>query len=595
MRHVRSRSNSPINKMTKADVQTKADVRKVSSRRSAVDVSKNIKTVQDLKKKMDNRKKKKNEEENDGEKMEDDGKNDKLNYNDDKKMELVDNSKESSQSKNASDSDDNDEKSEKGDDVKRQQATDGKQTNVSKNDVEASNCDKRQPECDKVKIDLDKYIDTDKGPYVVHMVEKRKSDKEIVQEIHDVVIGLKLKQLKVKGIREVKKISRKELKVIFTSKDMANEFLESEISEKIGVEAYIPDYNVYKVGIIFDIPTLYDEEYLRENLEAKVPIVGIQRCQKRKFVNGRKTNEWIPANTVKLTFRSQSVPDDVIFGYSGRKVKPDVPNVTQCYKCTRFGHIQRYCKQERHTCTRCGTQHDFSPDNPCTNGVRCFHCHSDQHGSTSKECPEFMRNKLIKESMFFKNITFTEANESFPKTQSQFRIAEKEAEFPDLSMRRKPMREERQEASFPRKTTQDLDKQYREYMQLNMGKKPVADSSVAGANKYSEVTKSQKMGPESRKKTTEGKESNWNEVRGRSSENKGRSVEESSRALEFIKDLSYKLGVARTDADQRPQTSITNDLMLIEIGRMVMDFLMTADRKVVDYSDEEQLDFTQEL
>lgn len=171
---------------------------------------------------------------------------------------------------------------------------------------------------------IDMYVDSDKGPYIVHLSEKMKTDKEIAQDIHDVIIGLKLKKLKVKGISEIKKVSRRELKVIFTNKELANEFLSGRSPKDLGVNAYIPKYNVTKVGIIFDIPTKFSEADLMDNLESELPIMEVYRCQKRKVENGNKTRDWIPANTIKVTFRGQSVPDEVIFGFSKRKVKPDV-------------------------------------------------------------------------------------------------------------------------------------------------------------------------------------------------------------------------------------------------------------------------------
>lgn len=58
-------------------------------------------------------------------------------------------------------------------------------------------------------------------------------------------------------------------------------------------------------------------------------------------------------------------------------------------------------------------------------------------------------------------------------------------------------------------------------------------------------------------------------------------------ALKFIKKLGYKLNVAHTDPDQHPQAGLNNDLMLIKIGRMVMEFLQGAERRVISYSNED--------
>lgn len=122
--------------------------------------------------------------------------------------------------------------------------------------------------------------------------------------------------MKIVGILEIKKVSRKELKIIFSNKEAANAFLKGKAPTELGLNAYIPKYNVAKVGIIFDIPAKFSEKYLMDNLESELPITEISRCQKRKVINGSKTQDWIPANTVKVTFRGQGLPDEVTFGFS---------------------------------------------------------------------------------------------------------------------------------------------------------------------------------------------------------------------------------------------------------------------------------------
>lgn len=236
------------------------------------------------------------------------------------------------------------------------------------------------------------------------MLKADNADKS--DELHDVSVGLQLKKHKVAGIEKLVQVTRREIKILF--KDKAN---------------------LEKVGIIFDVPTNYDEKALLDCLEAPLPIINIYRCQKRKIVNGNKTNDWIPANTIKVTFRGQQVPDEVNLGYSSRKVKPDVPRVLQCFKCMRFGHASKFCKQEKQTCKRCGYQHDVIQGTKCEKELRCFHCHSNEHDAGDKSCPEFIRNSLVKETMVFRNLTFSEANKEYPRTESSFRLAEKARSF----------------------------------------------------------------------------------------------------------------------------------------------------------------------
>lgn len=422
--------------------------------------------------------------------------------------------------------------------------------------------------CDNV---TDKYLGTDHGPYFVHLSNLSENENEI-GDIHDVTIGLKMKKLKINGVTEVKKVSRRELKVTFFDKNSANDFLGGKFPTLLGVKAFIPKYNITKTGMIFDIPTKFDEQYLKENLEAILPIVSVYRCQKRKIVNGSKTKEWIPSNTIKVTFRGQDVPDEVTFGFSKRKVKPHVPDVVQCYKCLRFGHISKYCKQVSNNCMNCGTQHE--PPQPCAKQMKCFHCHSDRHNGSSKDCPEYVRNKLIKETMYFRNMTFLEANEEFPRTESQFRIAEKSKEFPKLPNRRKQMSEERVEASFPRKSSQDLAKQYSAYVQLNKGSKP--SPTLENSGSFSEVISRKEKSSEEPSKVLQNSNNPTNkDIQGDHEE-----------AIDLIHALGDKIQNAYSDSSQPGHSFATQDLLLIELSRMILDFVQNSKRKVTPYHSE---------
>lgn len=461
------------------------------------------------------------------------------------------------------------------------------------------------------------YIDSDKGPFVVHLSGVATEDNE-PKDLHDVIIGHKLKQYNVKSIVEIKKVTRRELKIVFKEKAAANCFLKGDVPSRIGLKAYIPNYNILKTGIIFDIPACYGEKFLLEEMSSSCPIVDVYRCQKRKFVNGERLNEWVPANTVKVTFRGQDVPDEVTFGYSVRKVKPDVPRVIQCNKCLRYGHPVKYCKQAEMNCVNCGTRHS---ERPCPLGMRCFHCHSTEHDARSKDCPEYLRNVLIKESMFFKNLTFSEANDMFPGTRSQYRIAEKPKEFPRLPQRGSRFGgEERVEQSFPRKTSSDLRKQYEEYVVLNQGGKPALEG-VSTRLTYSETTKAgneviQPKGAadsKRRKVVTPGArqvsgnhpfaytqgERNGScsseptsefRPRGRYSDDgkeKEKNVEHS--AVKFINDLKHMFNQAFNDKNQKGFNPADNDLVLMDIGRMLRDFLGSYEREQTSYAVEEDI------
>lgn len=133
-----------------------------------------------------------------------------------------------------------------------------------------------------------------------------------------------------------------------------------------------------------------------------------------------------------------------------------------------------------------------------------------------------------------------------------------------------------------------------DYVQLNQGIKPkTVHSPSSQSQSYSAVTKNH----EERNETENSSTDEVTEKR----RNRGKEFKETENrnrrpgdAFEFIKSLSHKLNLAQTDSDQDKQTSLSNDLMLIDIGRMVMEFMLNAERKVVYYSEREEENLSDE-
>jgi len=46
---------------------------------------------------------------------------------------------------------------------------------------------------------------------------------------------------------------------------------------------------------------------------------------------------------------------------------------------------------------------------------KCYHCKSGEHLSTSKQCPEYIRQTQIKKVIVFENISYQEVNHKCPK------------------------------------------------------------------------------------------------------------------------------------------------------------------------------------
>ncbi|CAF1047759.1 unnamed protein product [Didymodactylos carnosus] len=82
--------------------------------------------------------------------------------------------------------------------------------------------------------------------------------------------------------------------------------------------------------------------------------------------------------------------------YDPEPAKPNTQPV-QCYKCCKFGHPAKYCKNVE-ICNKCSGSHAA---NICTStDVKCINC-DEQHMATSKQCKEYLRNKeKIKKTIF---------------------------------------------------------------------------------------------------------------------------------------------------------------------------------------------------
>lgn len=272
------------------------------------------------------------------------------------------------------------------------------------------------------------YLDDDNGPYVTCLEYVSKDDD--VRVLNDMTVGKLLKELQVNGIIQVKKIGRIKCKIQFDNKINANAFLTNAKLKERKLKAYIPTSSIMKIGIIYDIPTEHDDEFLKQNIESDAEVTQIFRYKRTVEDDGVKKQ--IPTRTVKVTFRSQVLPREVTFFYAKRLVKPFIPKVIQCYKCLRYGHTKSVCKQTMTTCENCATIHEGE----CDKRRRCFNCKSPEHHSKDPNCPEFARQQVIKEAMVYRNLSYVEANEEYPKVQNAYSILEHDKEFPTMNRQR---------------------------------------------------------------------------------------------------------------------------------------------------------------
>ncbi|CAJ1053399.1 uncharacterized protein LOC123975742 [Xyrichtys novacula] len=118
-------------------------------------------------------------------------------------------------------------------------------------------------------------------------------------------------------------------------------------------------------GVITGIPMEVGDEELKEKLCARgMGIVNVKRMTRGPE---KKTTE-----TVFVEFEGEVIPDKVYLEYISYFVRAFIPKPMRCYKCQSFGHIARYCKENRR-CARCTGDHEYGK---CGEGTkpRCCSC-----------------------------------------------------------------------------------------------------------------------------------------------------------------------------------------------------------------------------
>lgn len=89
-------------------------------------------------------------------------------------------------------------------------------------------------------------------------------------------------------------------------------------------------------------------------------------------------------------------------------MEPFYGNVTQCFKCLKFGHISKQCRSTANLCIICAKTKD--ENHVCTSNDRfCVHCKSNEHSSNYRKCPSFQTQRGIRKIMVDNNPTFKDA------------------------------------------------------------------------------------------------------------------------------------------------------------------------------------------
>lgn len=257
------------------------------------------------------------------------------------------------------------------------------------------------------------YQASDAAPYVVHV--QRESQLNENTSIHPVTLGFFLKKHNFKNIvnGSLKKIGRNRVSLSFSKFEDANAFVENGLLKASHYKAFIPSFNITRMGVVRGVPIDWSEEEILKNLSVPIGsgnIIKVRRLNRKTIINEKR--EFVPIETVVLTFDGQVLPPRVFLFYNALPVNLYIYPTIQCFNCCRYGHIKGQCRSSPR-CFKCGLGHTGDSCSADEESVTCCLC-SGSHHATSKNCPEFSRQKNIKESMAKSCISYSEALKLHP-------------------------------------------------------------------------------------------------------------------------------------------------------------------------------------
>jgi hypothetical protein len=258
------------------------------------------------------------------------------------------------------------------------------------------------------------YNASDASPYVIH-VQRELTSTNDKNSIHPVAFGHFLKKHSYKNIvnGSIKRIGRNKISISFSHYEDANLFIENSTLKSNKYKAFIPSFNVTRMGIVRGVPADWSDEEVISNFSVPVGcgnILKIRRIKRKTMVNEKV--DFVPTESVVLTFDGQILPKRVFLCYNSLPVDLYIFPTIQCFNCCRYGHIKNQCRSLPR-CYKCTLDHCGDNCSVDEEYFKCCLC-SGAHMATNKKCPEFFRQKNIKESMAKNCISYSESLKLHP-------------------------------------------------------------------------------------------------------------------------------------------------------------------------------------
>lgn len=157
------------------------------------------------------------------------------------------------------------------------------------------------------------YQPSDKGPFIIIM-EK--------EGISDIQTGKRLNELNIKNVINIKKTAKNKLKVQILDGKTANKILKNPTLSNIDqIKSYLPSSVITTTGVVRNIDISMSIEEIIENCTCECKITNVERMSRWDADNLIS----VPSNNIKITFRSNKIPDIFKIYFVSRKVEYFIP------------------------------------------------------------------------------------------------------------------------------------------------------------------------------------------------------------------------------------------------------------------------------
>ena len=166
-------------------------------------------------------------------------------------------------------------------------------------------------------------------------------------------------------------------------------------------------------------------------------IIDARQIVSRRGGVEKKTPLWV------LTFDTPTLPLYIKVAYHRLDVRPYISKPLRCFKCQRFGHPGKYCRN-REVCIQCGKAEAHTD---CKEEPWCPNCRATGHTAASKDCPSFNKEKLILEHVANHGGSYTQVRDALFPRNSYAESAKKLTSQANLPVKPSPVRKDIQKQS----------------------------------------------------------------------------------------------------------------------------------------------------